>query len=103
MKLIDPKWVRYPKGTFYQLLQLDTDEASLNGVSGVYLVWHRGIKPAWVYAGESLNLARAINDVADNEDVTQYEVNGNLYVSWSPAMEEYRRQIGIAANSPTPA
>ena len=57
MKLINPKWIRYPKGTFYQLLQLDTDEASLNGVGGVYLVWHRGIKPAWVYAGDSPNLA----------------------------------------------
>ncbi len=90
---IDPKWVRSPKGGFYQLLQLDTDEANLDGVGGVYIVWHGGVKPAWVYAGESPNLARAINEVADNEDVTQYEVNGKLYVSWSPVLEEYRRGV----------
>lgn len=89
-KPIDPKWVRSPRGGFYKLALLDTEEANLAGVGGVYIVWHGGVKPAWVYAGESPNLARALDEIIDNDDINQYEVNGNLFVSWSPVMEEYR-------------
>ena len=59
----------------------------------MYIAWHGGVKPAWVYAGETPDLARSIGEMIDNDDITQYEINGRLYVSWSPVMEEYRREL----------
>jgi len=92
-KSIDPKWAKSPKGSFNQLLRFDPEDANIRGVGGVYIAWHGGVKPAWVYAGETPDLARSIGEMIDNDDITQYEINGRLYVSWSPVMEEYRRGV----------
>ncbi len=90
---IDPKWARNSTGAFNRLLSFDPESANIRDVGGVYIVWHGGVKPAWVYVGETPNLARSINELLDNDDVTQFEINGRLYVSWSPVLEEYRRGV----------
>jgi hypothetical protein len=92
-KAIDPKWAKSAKGSFNRLLHFDPDEANIRGVGGVYIIWHGGVKTAWVYADASPDLARSINEAADNEEITEYEVNGRLFVSWSPVLEDYRRGV----------
>jgi hypothetical protein len=92
-KAIDPKWVKSQKGSFNRLLYFEIDEANISGIGGVYIIWHGGVKPAWVYMAETPDLARSINEAIDNEDIAEYEVNGSLYVSWSPVLEEYRRGV----------
>ena len=87
---IDPKWVRNPKGKFHRLFDLDPDEAGLAGVGGVYVIWHGGVSPQWVYVGESNDLRRALTAAADNEDIGQYEVNGRLFATWSLVIDKYR-------------
>lgn len=89
----DPKWIRSPTGKHYRLLDLDPDELGLAGVGGVYVIWHGGVRPKWVYIGESASLARAINDATHASDITQYEVNGRLFVTWSPIVDKYRRSV----------
>lgn len=89
----DPKWVRSPKGKYYHLLDLDPDEIDLQGVGGVYVIWHGGVRPQWVYVGESPSIARAINGASHSTDITQYEVNGRLYITWSPVIEKLRRSV----------
>tara|TARA_B100000315_G_C14588277_1_gene594331 strand:+ start:1352 stop:1801 length:450 start_codon:yes stop_codon:yes gene_type:complete len=90
---IDPKWAKSTSGTFNRLLSFDPESANIRDVGGVYIVWHGGVKPAWVYVGETPNLARSINELLDNDDVTQFEINGKLYISWSPVLEDYRRGV----------
>ncbi len=90
---LDPEWARNKRGKFHRLAHLDTVAEGLNGFSGVYVIWHSGVKPAWVYIGASDNLANAIDDAAENDDIFSYEVNGGLYVTWSPILKE--RQGGV--------
>jgi len=90
---IDPGWVRNRQGKFYRLMSLDTDAVGLNGLSGVYVIWHSGVKPQWVYVGASDNLGHAIERAAHDDDISSYEVNGGLFVTWSPILKE--RQNGV--------
>ena len=90
---IDPKWARSPSGAFYQLLDVDPDELKIRGVGGVYVVWHGGIRPEWIYAGESPNLGRVLDTLIDNDEITQYKTHGGLFVTWSTVKEEFRRGV----------
>ena len=90
---IDPKWVRSPSGAFYQLLDVDPDELGIRSAGGVFVIWHGGIRPEWVYAGESPSLGRAIDALVDNADITQYKTHGGLFVTWSLVKEEFRRGV----------
>ncbi len=92
-KAIDPKWAKNAKGSFNRLLYFEPDEANIRGVGGVYIIWHGGVKPAWVYVAETPDLARSIGEAQDNDDITDYEINGSLYVSWSPVLADYRRGV----------
>lgn len=87
---MDPKWARNPKGKFYRLFDLDPDEAGLAGVGGVYVIWHAGVHPEWVFVGETADLSRTLAAAADNDDIQQYEVNGHLFVTWSLVLEKFR-------------
>lgn len=95
---IDPKWARAPNGAFHLLLKLDPDEAGIRGLGGVYVIWHGGIRPQWVFVGESPSLGRAIDAAADDPDVTQYQTNGGLFVSWANVKEEWRRGVVLYLN-----
>ena len=87
---VDPQWVKNKSGGFHQLMKLDTAEAGLSGVGGVYVIWHGGVKPGWVYIGETDDLSLALDDAADNPDINQYEINGKLSVTWSRIRKEMR-------------
>lgn len=89
----DPKWVRTPKGRFHNLITFDPDAAGLSGTSGVFVVWHGGVKPHWVYVGCSENLAAAIDAILDDEDVLSYHRRGGLFVTWSTIKSDY--QAGV--------
>ncbi len=95
---IDPKWARAPSGAFHLLLKLDPDEAGIRGLGGVFVVWHGGIRPQWVFVGESPSLGRAIDAVIDDPEVTQYQTNGGLFVSWANVKEEWRRGVVLYLN-----
>lgn len=90
---IDPQWVRNARGKFTRLMHLDTVSEGLQGTSGVFVIWHSGVKPQWVYVGASDNLAAAIDAAIKNEDISSYEVNGGLFVTWAPILKE--RQDGV--------
>jgi len=87
---VDPSWVRTPKGAFLPLLSLDPEELGLSGVGGVYLIWHGGVRPEWVYAGHDTNLATALHQAGNDPDIHYFEKNGGLFVAWAPVIEKYR-------------
>lgn len=86
----DPKWVRNRRGKYHRLVHLDTQAEDLEGLSGVYVIWHSGVAPRWVWIDRADDLARAIDRIQENADVMFYEKNGGLYVTWAPVREEYQ-------------
>jgi hypothetical protein len=89
----DPGWVRNPKGLFYKFALFEPEKAGLKGVGGVYVVWHSGVKPRWVYVGRTDNLAGDLDTLLDNEEVMDYNKHGGLYVTWSPIKPEFREGV----------
>ena len=86
----DPAWARSPRGLFFRLIHLDPEEEGLSGVGGIFVVWHAGLRPQWVFVSAADDLAAAIHRLADDADVMSYEVNGGLFVSWALVRPEYR-------------
>lgn len=95
---IDPKWTRNRKGSFHRFVQLDPEEEGLGQIGGVYILWHKGVKPAWVFVGYTKDLAATFHELANNDDIMQYEVNGGLYVTWSLVLENYRPGVVMFLN-----
>lgn len=90
---VDPGWVHARDGDFFPFLTLDPEEMGLNKIGGVFLIWHAGVRPEWVYAGHSTDLAAAFHHAGNNSDITEYEVNGGLFVTWAPVLPEYRASV----------
>ncbi|MAH84815.1 MAG: hypothetical protein CBB68_10855 [Rhodospirillaceae bacterium TMED8] len=79
---LDPGWVRDKGGHFMRLLSLDPEEAGLSGKSGVFVIWHTGVKPGWVYVGHSEDLAHTFFILGKNKEVISFDNRGSLYVTW---------------------
>ncbi len=87
---VDPGWYRTAKGGFPQLFSLEPEEVGLSGKGGVFLIWHGGVRPEWVYVGHSPDMAQSLFDIGKNKEVTDYENRGGLFVTWAFVLEEYR-------------
>ncbi|MGB0681104.1 MAG: hypothetical protein ACPGOV_00255 [Magnetovibrionaceae bacterium] len=92
---LEINWARNPRGRFFRLVHLDPEEQGLSKAHGVYVIWHGGVKPKWVHLGYTSDLASVMFAAGENEDIMQYEINGRLFVSWSPVKPSY--QPGVAA------
>jgi hypothetical protein len=55
----------------------------LAGRSGLYLLWHLGVRPRWVRAGFTLDLGAAVTFLAKTSDVLAFEPHEGPYFSWS--------------------
>ena len=86
----DPKWVRNRHGKYYRLVHLDTQAEHLGETSGIYVIWHSGVAPRWVWVDRADNLGHAIDGIQDNDEVMFYEKHGGLYVTWAPVRSEYQ-------------
>lgn len=86
----DPKWGRDAKGRFPKLLMMDPEELGLSGRSGVLVLWHKGMKPAWVYVGKSNDLAQAFHDLGNNDEIAHQDIHGGLFASWSFVRDEHQ-------------
>lgn len=87
---MDPNWATSASGRFHRLVRLDPEAEGLARLGGVYVVWHAGVRPAWVFVGHTEDLAGTFHHVAGNDDIMGFDVNGGLYVSWCLIREEYR-------------
>ena len=75
-------WGRNPRGQFYKFLSFEPEKAGLKGVGGVYVLWHSGVQPRWVYVGQSTDIAADLDALADNDEVMEYNSRGGLFVTW---------------------
>ena len=90
---IDLEWARNKRGKFHRLNTLESVAEGLVGFSAVYVIWHSSVKQGWVYVGRKNDLAMALDEAADNEDIQEYEPIGGLLISWSHIVAN--RQNGV--------
>ncbi len=86
----DPRWARSAKGRFYRLVQLESDQVAFPNTSAVFVIWHGGVKPGWVYVGRTANLAAELKKLAADSDILFYHKHGGLSVSWANVKPEYQ-------------
>ncbi|CAA6605700.1 conserved hypothetical protein [Rhodospirillaceae bacterium LM-1] len=87
---VDPAWAKSPKGHFHRLISLEPDQVGLPGQGGVYVVWHKGVRPEWVYVASDDDLGQALMRALDDEEIFSYEPRGGLWCTWSFIRPEYR-------------
>ena len=88
--LPDPYWARTKTGYYHRLLNLDPEASGLSRTSGVYVVWHTGVKPGWVFAGRSDDLASTFHRLADDDAVMTYDMHGGIFVTWALIKKEFQ-------------
>ena len=93
-KAQDIKWRKSPRGDYYRLFMLDDiSDLKLNGVGGVYLLWHGGLKPSWLVAGATEDLGHSFAELARDPDIREYDTRGGVYMSWSPIKGDFREGV----------
>ena len=88
--LPDPQWGRNKTGKFPRPVHFDPEASGLVGVGGIYVAWHAGVRPRWIYVARAADLAASFHALADNQAVMAYDINGGVYVTWSRIREEFR-------------
>lgn len=87
---IDPDWARNRNGKYFRLIRFDPVVEGLRGIGGVFVIWHSGVKPRWVYVAMTNDLAPDMEAAMDRDDIMEYDINGGLFITWSPIKPEFR-------------
>lgn len=90
---IDPRWARNRQGKFFRFVHLDPEAEGLAGTGGVFVVWHGGVQPAWVYVGATSDLAVALHELSGNAEIMDYERRGGLFLTWAAIRGDCRDGI----------
>jgi hypothetical protein len=75
-------------GAFPRLMLLDAEVLKDRG--GLFALWHRGVRPQWIYIGCATDLASAIKASQCDPDVALYDLNDGVYVAWAQCKPEER-------------
>lgn len=85
-----------PRGAPYpRLLAADLPPKALQGKSGVYAIWHMGVRPQWLRVRATSDLSAAIVQTRSLAPILAYQPNGGLYLAWMAAPSD--RAAGLAA------
>ncbi len=87
---LDPNWAEHPDGGFHSFTEMDPEELGLKKASGVFVLWHGGLRPEWVYVARSDNISKALYALADNDDIMSYDQPNKLSVTWALVRREYQ-------------
>lgn len=86
-------WEHDEYGHYPRLLTLRPDQAGLDGEGGVYVLWHWGNHPEWIYVGASDDLEQSLQFARDTETILTFEPQGGIFVTWAFFKEEYRSGV----------
>jgi len=86
----DVAWVRSAKGKYFKFLNLEPDEMGLENISAVYVLWHQGVRPQWVYIGHTDDLGRTLQELRRDDEIVDYDKRGGLFVTWSMIKPEFQ-------------
>lgn len=71
-------------GPYPLLLNMtDDDLTPLAGKSGVFALWHRGVRPQWIFCGYSFDLTAALSAARNDPDIQKYALNEGVYAAWA--------------------
>lgn len=90
--IADVNWARNRKGRFHNVLRLDPIAEGLAQKGGVFVIWHGGVKPDWLYVGMSDDLARDLEPLLERDELEEHVRHG-VYVTWAFVSPEYRRGV----------
>ncbi|MBB4284887.1 hypothetical protein [Roseospira goensis] len=79
----DPYWQRDPSMRFYRLLALRPGRPKLTGLGGVFVLFHKGVRPGWVYVGATADLGAAVTRLQDHPEIAALEGRGGLFMTWA--------------------
>ena len=65
----------------------------LKGASGVYVIWHAGLRPEWLTIGHTDNLAQTFEELGGVDEILEYDRHGNLFVTWSKIRPEFQEGV----------
>jgi len=86
----DVAWVKSAKGKYFKFLNLEPDEMGLENISAVYVLWHQGVRPQWVYLGYTDDLGRILQELRRDDEIVEYDRRGGLFVTWSMIKPEFQ-------------
>ncbi len=85
----DPNWARSASGRYQRLVFLEPDRVGLAGESGIFVIWHAGVAPAWIYVDHASDLGEALLAAMADPVIMSYEANGGLFVTWAGIAPDY--------------
>ena len=50
-------------------------------MSGVYVIWHAGLRHDWLTIGHTDNLAQTLEELGGVDEILEYDCHGNLFVT----------------------
>jgi len=71
------------EGVYPSLFSLGGHLAGLNGKSGVFTVWHLGVRPQWLRVGAGADLAVCLKALAESLKDSPFRGNGGLFAAWA--------------------
>lgn len=80
--ILDVAWSKNPSGKFRRLPFIELAKENISGVQAIFVLWHGGVKPGWVYVGLGDDLAMDLTDARQNAAIMEYDMRGGLYVTW---------------------
>lgn len=85
------------RGNYPRLLTLDARD--LAGRSGLYALWHLGVRPQWLRVAYAADLAVAMSMLAETAEITAFSPHDGPFVSWCfcPVAEASGRVRFLAA------
>ncbi|SDD74365.1 hypothetical protein SAMN05421720_101404 [Rhodospira trueperi] len=86
----DPYWQRDPSLKFYRLLAIKPDRLKLGGRGGVFALYHKGVRPGWVYVGATRDLGDAVERMKDHPEVSAMDARGGLFMTWAFIKDDKR-------------
>ncbi|SCA56405.1 conserved hypothetical protein [Candidatus Terasakiella magnetica] len=81
-EVIEVAWSKNAAGKFRRLPFLELAKENVSGVSAVYVIWHGGMKPGWVYVGLADDLAMDITDAKQSSEIMEHDMRGGAFITW---------------------
>ncbi len=80
--VLDVAWSKSENDKFRRLPFVELGKENVSGMSAIYVIWHGGVKPGWVYVGLADDLAMDITDAKQSREVMAYDMRGGVFITW---------------------
>jgi len=80
--VLEVAWSKNVSGKFRRLPFIELAKENVSGMSAVYVIWHGGMKPGWVYVGLADDLAMDITDAKQSSEIMEYDMRGGAFITW---------------------